>query len=86
MLRKALKAGLYGEEDDGTERLYRVYAESVRNLGTPVFGRRYLAVLRDEFGEDCRVLMIRQAPGGQPVGGADDAALAAGVGGAGGGR
>ena len=25
--------------------LHRVYAESVRNLGTPVFSRRYFAIL-----------------------------------------
>ncbi|MEQ8264484.1 GNAT family N-acetyltransferase [Pseudohaliea sp.] len=79
MLRKALKAGLYGEEDSGTARLYRVYAESLRNLGTPVFGRGYLDILRQEFGDACRVLMIRQAPGGQPVAGTDDKALVAGV-------
>jgi hypothetical protein len=79
MLRKALKEGLYAEEDAGSARLYRVYAESVRNLGTPVFSRRYLEVLREEFGSDCRVLMIRQAPGGQPLAGTDDAALLAGI-------
>jgi hypothetical protein len=69
MLRKALGEGLYSEDcheagtekDGGIARLYRVYAESVRNLGTPVFSRRYLEILREEFGDDCRVLMIRQA-------------------------
>jgi len=58
MVRKGIGSGLVSEEDTGTRRLYRVYAESVRNLGTPVFSRRYLDVLRQEFGEDCRVLMI----------------------------
>ncbi len=60
MIRKGIQEGLEGEEVEGTERLYRVYAESVRNLGTPVFSRRYLDCLRREFGADCRVLMIRQ--------------------------
>jgi FemAB-related protein (PEP-CTERM system-associated) len=60
MIRKGIKEGLAGEEVEGTQRLYRVYAESVRNLGTPVFSRRYLDALRYEFAEDCRVLMIRQ--------------------------
>lgn len=60
MVRKGIAAGLVSEEDPGTKRLYRVYAESVRNLGTPVFSRRYLALLRDEFGSACRVLMVRQ--------------------------
>ena len=60
MIRKGIKEGLEGEEVGCTQRLYRVYAESVRNLGTPVFSRRYLEALRSEFGHDCRVLMIRQ--------------------------
>ncbi|MEQ8516743.1 MAG: GNAT family N-acetyltransferase [Chromatocurvus sp.] len=76
MLRKALGEGLYSEEDhDGVDRLYRVYAESVRNLGTPVFSRRYLQILREEFAGDCRVLMIRQAADGAPKGKPDDAML-----------
>ncbi len=58
MIRKGIKEGLQGEWDEGVDRLYRVYSESVRNLGTPVFSKRYLQVLREEFGEDCSVLMI----------------------------
>lgn len=60
MVRKGIAAGLVSEEVAGSKRLYRVYAESVRNLGTPVFGRRYLDLLRETFADDCRVLMIRQ--------------------------
>ncbi len=59
MVRKGIKAGLVSEEDDGWERLYRVYSESVRNLGTPVFPRRYFRILRKVFGNQCRVLMVR---------------------------
>lgn len=59
MVRKGIKAGLTAEEDAGWERLYRVYAESVRNLGTPVFPRRYFRLLREVFGDDCRVLMVQ---------------------------
>ncbi|MEX1198495.1 MAG: FemAB family XrtA/PEP-CTERM system-associated protein [Pseudohongiellaceae bacterium] len=59
MVRKGIAAGLVSEEDAGCKRFYQVYAESVRNLGTPVFSRRYLELLRNEFGDDCRVLMIR---------------------------
>ena len=58
MVRKGIKAGLQGEEDAGWERLYRVYSESVRNLGTPVFPAKYFRILREVFGDDCRVLMI----------------------------
>jgi FemAB-related protein (PEP-CTERM system-associated) len=60
MVRKGIEEGLQSEWDEGTQRLYRVYAESVRNLGTPVFPARYLRILREVFGDDCSVLMITQ--------------------------
>lgn len=60
MIRKGIAEELESVEVEGVDRIYRVYAESVRNLGTPVFGRRYLEQLKLEFGNDCRVLMIRQ--------------------------
>jgi len=58
MIRKGIKEGLHGEWTSGTNRFYDVYAESVRNLGTPVFSRNYPRILREVFGEDCSVLMI----------------------------
>ncbi len=58
MVRKGIKAGLVGELDDGCDRLYEIYAESVRNLGTPVFTKKYLNNLRRVFGDACEVLMI----------------------------
>ncbi len=60
MIRKAIAAGLDSEETDDAGRLHRVYAESLRNLGTPVFSLRYLQSLQQEFGDDCRILMIRE--------------------------
>jgi FemAB-related protein (PEP-CTERM system-associated) len=61
MVRKGIDEGLISEWDDGTARLYRVYAESVRNLGTPVFSAKYLRILRRVFAKDCSVLMITLA-------------------------
>lgn len=58
MVRKGIAEGLECDWDAGTDRLYRVYSESVRNLGTPVFGQRYLQLLREVFADDCSVLMI----------------------------
>ncbi|CAN0586405.1 unnamed protein product, partial [Ectocarpus sp. 12 AP-2014] len=80
MLRKALAGGLFGESvpgDNGVKRLYRVYSESVRNLGTPVFAIRYLRELKKEFGEDCRVLMIKQSAESTALSDSNDAALCA---------
>jgi FemAB-related protein (PEP-CTERM system-associated) len=59
MVRKGIKAGLKGERVSGVDRLYRVYAESVRNLGTPVFPKRYFRLLREVFGDACDVLLIQ---------------------------
>jgi FemAB-related protein (PEP-CTERM system-associated) len=58
MVRKGMQEGLHSEWDRGTERLYRVYSESVRNLGTPVFSAKYLRILQQVFGDNCSVLMI----------------------------
>jgi FemAB-related protein (PEP-CTERM system-associated) len=63
MIRKGIKEGLHSEWAQGTDRLYRVYSESVRNLGTPVFSSRYLDVLREVFAGDCDVLMITHEGG-----------------------
>jgi len=59
MVRKGIEAGLTGTLDQSTDRLYRIYAESVRNLGTPVFSNRYFRVLQRVFGDACEVLVIR---------------------------
>jgi FemAB-related protein (PEP-CTERM system-associated) len=58
MVRKGIKAGLISEKDDGWRRMYRVYSESVRNLGTPVFPAKYFRILREVFESECDVLMI----------------------------
>jgi len=38
--------------------MYDIYSESLRNLGTPVFSRRYPAILQETFKDDCEVLTI----------------------------
>lgn len=59
MIRKGIDAGLVAEESDDVDGFYDIYSESVRNLGTPVFTRRYTRELKAVFGERCRILMIR---------------------------
>lgn len=44
---------------------HSVYAESVRNLGTPVFPKRLFAAVLDRFGDDADILTVRHA--GRPV-------------------
>jgi len=58
VVRKGMKAGLEGVIDTDVERFYDIYAQSVRNLGTPVFSRKYFSVLKEVFGDACEVLTI----------------------------
>jgi FemAB-related protein (PEP-CTERM system-associated) len=58
MVRKGIKAGLKSEVEDGVDRFFVAYSQSVHRLGTPVFSKRYFQVLRDVFGPDCEVLTI----------------------------
>ena len=65
VVRKTLQGGLTSEIDRDAGRLFRVYSESVRNLGTPVFPRKYFEALLKVFGEDCDIVTILDA--GAPV-------------------
>ena len=59
MVRKGIDRGLaatIGQEVDG---LHRIYAESVRNLGTPVFARRWFRLLAEAFRDSMDVLTVR---------------------------
>ena len=58
MVRKGIKNNLVSNETDDVDRFYRVYSESVRNLGTPVFSKKYFHHLKSAFGEKCRLLVI----------------------------
>jgi FemAB-related protein (PEP-CTERM system-associated) len=58
MVRKGIKAGLKSEIDEGVERFFAAYSDSVHRLGTPVFSRRYFQILREVFGPDCEIQTI----------------------------
>lgn len=58
VVRKTLTGGLTSEVDERVDRLFRVYSESVRNLGTPVFPKKYFAALKRIFGDDCDIVVI----------------------------
>ena len=66
VLRKAMSAeALTWSLDESTADLYALYALSVRNLGTPVFPKRYFQNLKQEFGAACEILTVRHQ--GRPV-------------------
>jgi len=58
MVRKGMQNGLVSVADRDAETLHDVYAESVRNLGTPVFARRYFRILLDAFGDCADVVTV----------------------------
>ena len=61
MVRKGIKAGLVSHIDEDVERVFDTYAESVRNLGTPVFHKKLFITLREVFNEDCEVLTVTKS-------------------------
>ncbi|WP_022948481.1 FemAB family XrtA/PEP-CTERM system-associated protein [Methylohalobius crimeensis] len=65
MIRKGIQAGLESVIDESVDRFYEIYAESVRNLGTPVFPKSYFRSLKDTFGKMCEILMVEYQ--GEPV-------------------
>ena len=58
MVRKGIASGLGSEIDTDVGRLHRIYAESVRNLGTPVFPKSFFCALKQEFGETCDIVTV----------------------------
>lgn len=67
-IRRARTFGLeveVGRSPSHRDSHYRVYAESVRNLGTPVFPRKLFEAMLDGFGDDADILSVLKD--GRPV-------------------
>jgi FemAB-related protein (PEP-CTERM system-associated) len=58
MVRKGFKESLHTEIDEKVDRHYDMYSESLRNLGTPVFSKRYLEILTTTFAGSCDIVTI----------------------------
>lgn len=58
MVRKGLSSGMAYEIDETVDRLFNAYSESVRNLGTPVFSKKYFRVLKETFKDQCEILTV----------------------------
>ena len=58
MVRKGIGAGLVSREETNLAHFFPIYATSVRNLGTPVFPRRYFETLHRAFASRCRVTTV----------------------------
>ena len=64
-VRKAIRHELTSTSDSDVDGLHRIYAESVRNLGSPVFPRRYFRLLASSFPGEHDVTTVRHK--GEPV-------------------
>lgn len=58
MIRKGMRNGLCSAVDAEVGRLHRIYGESVRNLGTPVFSKSYFHILREEFSTSSDIVTV----------------------------
>jgi FemAB-related protein (PEP-CTERM system-associated) len=61
MVRKGIKLGLKGVVEDNVDNMFTAYAHSVLRLGTPVFPKKYFALLQKTFGDECEVRTIYTA-------------------------
>ena len=62
MVRKGIETGLVSTAGKAIDPLFSIYAESVRNLGTPVFSRRYFAILAQVFADCMDVVTVHDGP------------------------
>lgn len=62
-VRNSLRNNLTFEIQDGVDSFYRVFAESYRNLGTPVFPKRYFEHLLEAFGSDFEIGIVNGSKG-----------------------
>ncbi|MBK1640336.1 peptidoglycan bridge formation protein FemAB [Chromatium okenii] len=58
MVRKGIQSGLVSKISNDVDAVHRVYSESVRNLGTPVFSQHYFRILKEVFGDACEALTV----------------------------
>ena len=58
VVRKGIANGLKSQIDQNPDRFHRLYAISMRNLGTPVFSDRYFRLLIECFRNCCDILTV----------------------------
>lgn len=58
VVRQSLALGLSHQIETDISHFFRIYSESVRNLGTPVFPRRYFNILREVFAAESEILTV----------------------------
>lgn len=65
VVRKGMANGLIASTGQDADAFFRLYSESVRNLGTPVFPRRYFRLLVEAFADSSEILTVQDQ--GRPL-------------------
>ncbi|MEO0410289.1 MAG: FemAB family XrtA/PEP-CTERM system-associated protein [Pseudomonadota bacterium] len=60
MVRKAIKKDLHAKISGSVDHHFAIYAESVRNLGTPVFPKKWFQALQHFYGDEADILIIKK--------------------------
>ncbi len=60
MVRKGINAGLKCDHDGDIDSFFYTYSTSVRNLGTPVFPKKFFTLIKTIFSEICEITIIRK--------------------------
>ena len=63
MVRKGIKAGLVSGVEQDSDAFFALYADNVHRHGTPAFSKKYFQSLARTFGDDCDILLVRDAQG-----------------------
>ncbi|MFV0448222.1 MAG: FemAB family XrtA/PEP-CTERM system-associated protein [Vibrio sp.] len=63
VIRHSLNNGLDWDNQSNPYLCYDIYAESVRNLGTPVFSKQLFILLTQVFSKQCETLIVRSRDG-----------------------
>jgi FemAB-related protein (PEP-CTERM system-associated) len=66
MVRKGVKLGLTSTIETPLDSFFDLYAQNVRQHGTPALPKRYFAKILEVFGQDCEILTVLDAQR-QPV-------------------
>jgi len=68
-IRKAMKSGItaFWSGFEGLSEFYDVFAINMRDLGSPVHGRKFFAAILDEFPNNARLILVRK--GNHTIGG-----------------
>jgi len=60
MVRRGIEAGLTSDIEDEIDNFFYIYSTSVRNHGTPIFPKKYFSLLKEVFGNQCELRVVRK--------------------------